>query len=181
MSQTPPTLSNTIPRVGGGDMWAPYEHLGCGFSRTYSLYSTSGAFVKPWPPSVICFRHVMSNCGHACHFEGLARSIFNLGCFSLKSTRSQNEPAPTNALVGRSVHRTSCALCFHPSPEPATLTNIVHVYRKKGCSCLTLVCFGHFFSQLRLSSYHPDLATLPTYILALPPTYQPIFMFVLLN
>jgi hypothetical protein len=51
----------------------------------------------------------MNNCGHA--FEGLTHSIQPRVLHFEINTR-QNEPAPTNALVGRSVHTTNLRFFF---------------------------------------------------------------------
>jgi hypothetical protein len=64
-------LGHAFPRTYIHDSLTPFN-LGC-------LENPSG------PPSVICFRHVMSNWGHA--FQGLVP--FNLGCFTLKSIQAR--------------------------------------------------------------------------------------------
>jgi hypothetical protein len=71
-------LGHAFPRTYIHDSLTPFN-LGC-------LENPSG------PPSVICFRHVMSNWGHA--FQGLVP--FNLGCFTLKSTQARMSLASTH-------------------------------------------------------------------------------------
>ncbi len=77
----------------------------------------------------------------------------------------QSEPAPMSPPVGRSVHRMGCV--FH-LPLYLTLTNILLQSIFFGCWHLTIFFSVANFFPTRISILPSHLATLLTYILALP-------------